>query len=261
MKKLLYTLCLIFPLCFNASAEVYVLEGVYQGKDIYVQNPFSSEGVGFCIFEVTVNGEVTSDEINSSAFAVDLAMYEFDLGDEVIITIRSKSDCEPKIINPDDISPKSSCEIKDVKLNDQNQLTWTSSGENGKLPFIVEQFKWNKWVQVGSVLGKGADQNEYALDVKLPSGSNRIRIKQKDYSGERVASELEVEVSKPEVYLLTDKMKNFIDFTDKTHFELFNEYGVLVLSGYKSSVDISHLEKGNYYLNFEKTFGEELRKK
>lgn len=261
MKKLLYTILLTSLSWFTAKAEVYVLEGVYQGKDVYVQNPFSSEGVGFCIFEVTVNGEITSDEINSSAFAVDLAMYEFKLGDEVIITIKSKSDCEPNVINPDAISPKSSCKVTDVKLNGQKELIWKTTGENGKLPFIVEQFKWNKWVQVGSVLGKGEGEGAYSLDVNLPAGSNKLRIKQKDNSGDRIAHEMVVEVSKAQVKLISEKIKETIEFTGQTHFELFNEYGVLVKSGYDSAIITTDLEKGNYYLNYEKTLGTVLRKK
>jgi len=261
MMKFIHTLVLASLCFFSLNAEVYVLEGVYQGKDVYVQNPFSSEGVGFCIYEVTVNGEITSDEINSSAFAVDLAMYEFNLGDEVIITIKSKSDCEPNVINPDAISPTSSCEVTRAELKSDKTLSWSTSGENGKLPFIVEQFKWNKWVQIGSLLGKGNETNNYNLEVHLPAGSNKLRIKQKDYSGDRTTSELIVEVSKPTVELLSEKIKEEILFTGKTHYELFNEYGVLVRSGLAAEIDTSDLEKGYYYLNYEKTFGTVLRKK
>ncbi|MFK7755761.1 MAG: hypothetical protein AB8B53_02390 [Flavobacteriales bacterium] len=261
MRKFICTFILASTSWFSLSAEVYVLEGVYQGKDVYVQNPFSSEGVGFCIFEVTVNGEITSDEINSSAFAVDLAMYEFNMGDEVIITIKSKSDCEPNVINPDAISPKSSCQVSSAALDANNTLTWNTTDENGKLPFIVEQFKWNKWVQVGSVLGKGSDFNSYQLKLHLPAGRNKLRIKQKDYSGDRIASELTVEISIPEVELISDKIKESISFTGKTHYELFNEYGVLVKSGLSAEIDTSDLEKGYYYLNYEKTLGTVLRKK
>ena len=61
-----------------ASAEELVVKGTYQGENIYVKNPFAPSGVGFCAYEVTVNGTITTDEINSSAFEIDLSIYETD---------------------------------------------------------------------------------------------------------------------------------------------------------------------------------------
>jgi hypothetical protein len=41
------------------AAEMH-LTGTYQGKNLYVQNP-SASGDGFCVHEVHVNGEVTTE--------------------------------------------------------------------------------------------------------------------------------------------------------------------------------------------------------
>ena len=70
-----FALALVFGLfTFSAlQAGTIVLEGKYQQKNLYVINGIAPEGVGFCVFEVTVNGDVTSDEINSSAFEIDLS--------------------------------------------------------------------------------------------------------------------------------------------------------------------------------------------
>ena len=59
MKK--FILYLLF--CFtgvnfvSAQGGVIILEGNYQGKNLYIQNPFGSGGVGFCVTEVKVNGK------------------------------------------------------------------------------------------------------------------------------------------------------------------------------------------------------------
>jgi len=261
MKKLIAILVLCHAALLGLC-NVYVLEGVYQGEDIYVQNPFSDEGVGFCIFEVQVNGLVTSDEVNSSAFAVDLSMYEFQLGAEVIITIRSKANCEPKIINPSAISPSSTAKITEITLQPNAELTWKTEGENGKLPFIIEHFKWNKWVQIGSILGEGTSASStYSVKVNLPNGNNKLRIKQKDYNGEHLTDVVEITVNKPEVELLSKKVSNTINFSGITHFELFDGYGDLVKSGYAESCNVINLPKGLYYLNYEKSLGIEIKKK
>jgi len=262
MKQILRLIILLQIVAFQANAEVYILEGVYQGKDLYVMNPFSNEGVGFCVYEVLVNGQVTSDEINSSAFAVDLTQFDLNPGDDLIVTIRSKSSCDPKIINPEAISPTSTCRFSDISLNNNGELHWVTEGENGRLPFIIEHFKWNKWVEIGSVEGKGkADKNGYFLKIKLPDGENKIRIKQKDYQGIKLSEEVTINVSKPASKLVTEKVSNSVDFTANTHYELYSSYGVLLKTGYASKIDITSLEKGRYYLNYEKSFGIELKKK
>ena len=67
MIRSLFATCIAAFLAFNSMAGVIVLTGSYQGKNLYVQNPFAGSGIGFCVFEVTVNGEISTDEINSSA--------------------------------------------------------------------------------------------------------------------------------------------------------------------------------------------------
>ena len=83
-----------------AHAATIVLEGNYQGKNIFVQNPFSEAGVGFCVYQVMVNNKVSTDEINSSAFEIDLGVYNFKVGDKVTIKIMHREGCTPKVLNP-----------------------------------------------------------------------------------------------------------------------------------------------------------------
>ena len=37
------------------SAEI-TIRGIYQGENIFVNNPIAPSGVGFCVYEVDVNG-------------------------------------------------------------------------------------------------------------------------------------------------------------------------------------------------------------
>ena len=107
------TLLLVFVLCKTVSlAGNIVLEGNYQGKNLYIKNPYAGTGVGFCVFEVTVNGSVTTDEWNSSAFEIDLSIHDLDLGDQVVVVIKHKDDCPtPKVLNPEVLNPKSTFKI------------------------------------------------------------------------------------------------------------------------------------------------------
>ena len=260
IQKFFFVLLLV-GMVFTAKADVTVLSGVYQGKDLYVKNPFSADGVGFCVFEVLVNGEVTSDEVNSSAFAIDLAVFGLKKGDAVEVVIRSKEGCSPYVINEDAISPSSTYEVVSSKL-ESTQLMWSTKGETGSLPFIIEQFKWNKWVDVGAVDGSGDPENgNYSVEVPVHSGKNIFRLKQIDSNGINYSDPIEVEVSLPSVELLESKVYEEIRFSSSTPFELYDEYGTLVAEGAADRLNVTEFASGRYFLNFADQFGQVVIKK
>ena len=246
----------------SGFAEVTVLKGVYQEQDLYVKNPFSDDGVGFCVFEVIVNGDVTTDEVNSSAFAIDLSILGLRKGDPIEVVIRSKEGCAPTVINPDAIAPPSTFELVDFSL-EQGQLKWSTTGETGSLPFIVEQYKWNKWVEVGALDGAGQPEaQEYAVAVPVHNGTNIFRIKQIDSSGIHFSENMEFDnVSTAEVSLMEDKVFEEIRFTMVTPFELYDEYGELIAEDESDHLDVKDLPSGRYYLNYADQFGKVIIKK
>ena len=65
MKKIILSAFMILAGVAYTQAGVIVIEGNYQGKNLYIQNPYAGSNVGFCTFEVTVNDETTTDEINT----------------------------------------------------------------------------------------------------------------------------------------------------------------------------------------------------
>ena len=121
-----------------ASAEELVVKGTYQGENIYVKNPFAPSGVGFCAYEVTGNGTITTDEINSSAFEIDLSIYDLKLGDDVNIVIRYKDDCTPMVLNANALQVQKPAKIESVKATD-GVLPFSPQGETGPLPFVIAQ--------------------------------------------------------------------------------------------------------------------------
>ena len=252
MKQVLVILLFLFAgLTVSASGEI-VLKGIYQGKNIYVMNPFASSGVGFCVYEVTVNGQLTTDEINSSAFEIDLTIFQFSKGDKLIIIIKHKDGCLPKVINPEVLKPQSTYVASLMKVDRDENLTWTTKGESGSLKFIIEQFRWNKWIKVGSVKGKGTvGTNNYSVKVNPHSGNNRFRIKQVDYTRKsRYSKEVRFRSMLPPVTYQPLKPSTEIVFSRETMFEIYDYYGNLVNKGVTARIDISSLKKGDYFLNY-----------
>lgn len=235
-----------------ASGDI-VLNGIFQGKNLYVMNPFASSGIGFCVYEVSVNGKITTDEINSSAFEIDLSVFQFKIGDKITVEIKHKENCSPKVLNAEVLKPKSSFTIASMNIDNDKTFKWTTKGEAGSLPFVVEQYRWNKWIKVGTVEGKGTSGiNSYAIDIHPHSGNNKFRVKQIDFSKKpHYSEELTYKAKVPPVSFSPKKVENEITFTMPTLYEIYDYYGNIVKKGFGAKIDCSGLKKGDYFLNFD----------
>jgi hypothetical protein len=266
MKKLLFAIFSLISIA-GFSTGVIVLEGNYQGKNLYVQNPFAGSGVGFCVQEVRVNGNVTTDEYASSAFEIDFRNLQLKLGDKVEVKITHKDDCKPKVLNPEVLKPKSTFEVVSMMVDKDLTFKWTTKGETGKLTYTIEQFRWNKWVKVGEVEGVGTpSENPYSFKIVPHSGKNQYRVKQVDYTGQpKLSKTVDYMSTTPEISFAPAKVSKEITFTagstpTETMFEIYDQFGNIVKRGFASVVDASNLPKGAYYLNYDNKMGEFIKK-
>lgn len=92
---------ILISLCtFEANAQELVVEGAYQGKNLYIQNPWVNDST-FCIIEVTVNGVVLADSTASSAFEIKLDTMGLEFNEHVVIIFKHHPECKPRILNPE----------------------------------------------------------------------------------------------------------------------------------------------------------------
>jgi hypothetical protein len=259
MKKIINLLPILIA-CFIHFTSIANLsiEGNYQGKSLYIQNPENSDGFGYCVTKVTVNGKILPSGIAQSAFEIDFSIFKIAIGEIVFIVVEHSDDCKPKIINPEVLLPQSTFFTTDIAVTTNGVLTWKTTNEHGKLPFIIEQFRWNKWVQIGEVQGKGTPEtNSYEFQTMPHSGENTIRVVQMDNSGEKRASKIvKFQSTIAVVEKNPVKVKNTINFTANgvavaTKYEIYDAYGNIVKKGVGNSVPCANLSKGAYYLNFD----------
>lgn len=238
-----------------AKSEIR-LSGIYKGENLYVENPYSVSGVGFCVSEVLVNGNTTTDEINSSFFEIDLSVFNFKYGDFVDIIIKHRDGCRPRILNKEVISPESTFEIKYIVANKYAYISWATINEHGSLPFIIEQYRWNKWIRVGSVRGKGTGRlNKYTFDINYHSGKNKFRIKQIGSNKKaRYSQNVVYNNNIPELTFIPGNgsiVSNIIYFSSETRYEIYDYYGKLIKTGNAQEVKVDKLKKGTYFLNYD----------
>jgi hypothetical protein len=253
MKKLPF-LTFLFLLCFSSSfAGIIVVEGKYQDKNLYIQNGYAGNGVGFCTYEVTINGKTSTDEVNSSAFEIDFPAFSIRPGTPVIVEIRHKDDCSPKVLNPEALKPKATFEVINIDIDRNGILNWSTKKEMGSLPFIVEQYRWNKWIPIGEIKGGGSmENNSYSFQTTSHSGENKFRVKQIGYGDVSKASSNVVYMSalSQPTYTMTKSGKE-IEFSSETNYEVFDAYGNVIKRGFGNKLDIANLEKGSYYLCYD----------
>ena len=263
MKNIFFALLTLINVYALQAAEITV-EGNFMGKNIFVTNPYaSSNNVGFCVEQVTVNGKVTTDEIQQSSFEIDLISLQLVVGQKVVIKIKHREGCKPKIVNPEDLKPRATFEIVPgtMKVTKEGLFMWTAKGETGKLDYTVEQYRWNKWVSVGKVEGRGtADQHNYSIKYDAFSGENKIRVRQYDVTGGKVSEAIKYRSMSAPVTFTQGKNQN-ITFSSDTKWEVYDLYGNIALQGKNSEIDVSDLKKGTYYVNYDNKTGDKFTKK
>ena len=258
LKRILAVSLLCIGFSFFSYAD-FSVEGHYQGKMIYVQSPLDDDGFGVCINRVSVNGDVIPVDTYSNAFKIDLSEFNYQIGDAVFLLFEHDEECHPKLINPEALRPKSTFVLQDISCTPEGVLTWSTTEENGKLNYLVEQYKWNKWVVIGEVTGEGtADLHTYSFNVLPHSGENTIRLAQIDNTTKkRVTQEIKfksTEMKEPQ--LVNNAAEKTLEFVAegqsvKTKFEIFDTYGNIVKKGYDSGVDYANMKPGVYYINYD----------
>jgi hypothetical protein len=149
-----------------------------------------------------------------------------------------------------------------MNIDPAGGMTWTTENESATLTFVIEQFKWNKWIKIGELKGQGKPETyTYSFPAKLHSGLNTFRIYQMDYKGQHTSDEYKVESAIPEVKIKNLKISDRIEFSAETNFEVISEFGSMVTTGRGQYIDASKYSKGKYYVNFDNKVGSIVEKK
>jgi hypothetical protein len=253
MKKVSVSLFFLLISCMVSFAGSIFVEGKYQNKNLYVQNGFAGSGVGFCTYEVLINGQVTTDEINSSAFEIDFSQFAIKPGAEVRVEIKHKDDCTPKVLNPEALKPKATFEPISINVNDLGTITWSVKSEQGALPFIIEQYRWNKWINVGEIMGEGTpEKHDYKFQVSPHSGINRFRVKQIGFAGTvKYTKEITLNSSSAALTYAFGKDSKQIILSGNSMYEIYDSFGNIIKKGFGKDIDVGSFNKGLYYLCFD----------
>lgn len=226
--------------------------GLYQGFNPIVANETSPDGVGFCCYEVRVNGKITADPVNSHAFEVDLSAMGLTLGKGVTVRLMHRPGCAPRMLNPDVLLPSPGFELTSFEAKENGEVLWTTSMEKGRMPFILQQFKWGKWVDVLRVDGQGGpEEKTYSVRVDPVAGINQLRLSHVGADGQRITKgEVSFHSDSPALEWNHDRDGQKIQFSKKTQFEIVDTFGNVVMRGHGDEAILRYLARGEYFVNF-----------
>jgi hypothetical protein len=259
MKQVLVTLVFFFAVFQSFTQEKLLsLDGTFQDKNLVVYNPPQSDGFGFCVTKVLVNGEILPAAIQSAHFEINFQLFQLKKGENVFVVLEHAAGCEPRFMNPEILLPKSTFKCTSISADKTGVIKWITAEEAGSLDFIIEQYRWNRWVDVGQVKGKGTKQsNSYYFQITPHSGKNQIRVSQIDNTGEKRSSQsVFFNSGLSSLKMSPAKVRDNLYFkvggkAAKTKFEVYDAYGNLLKVGFSTMVDCRNLVSGVYFINFD----------
>ena len=228
-----------------------VLFGEYQGKDVFVQNPYHRVASTFCTTAVYVNDRLVLDGPKVSAFKIDLSYLK--VKDLVVIRIEHLEGCRPTIINPQVLQPVEDFKFLSTEV-DNNSIRWITAGEREEGAFEIE--KWHEgdqWQVIHKINAKrGLRDNLYAVPAQHTRGENQYRVK---YEGKSGYLEYSLEV----YYTHTDSLITFqpqivttrITLSDSTGYQVVDFLGRVIKKGQGREIMLAELKPGEYYLEIQ----------
>lgn len=254
-----YTLTVLCVSVFSVSnAQVESayetnLAGVFQGKTLFIQNPYNRESNSFCVDKVYINDQPVDINYQLSALKIDFSGYQ--LFSPVQISVHhADSLCRPVIINPEAVLFHTIFRFSSVVLSD-SALAWTTKGEKGIGQFLVEKLENGIWIQQSEEAASGIYEGAYYEYVPLLSeGGNKFRIKYVFPSGGRAkylySWEVEYDHYPEPITFRPKSTKSKLILSESTHYEVYDGNQKMVLSGTGNEVDVRSLRKGEYVIYF-----------
>ena len=262
MKFRIISILLVFFSAFysNGQGGNISLNGVYKGKNLYVQNPFTGNMQDFCTKDVFINGEKKMANIQSSAYEIDLSFLK--MGDPVMVKITHSTDCKPKVLNPQVIrNDQNNFHFLSFNVAD-NKITWSTKGESGGSKHFVQQFTRGQWINIKEVKAKGLPtKSEYTASITHHNGLNKYRVKYLDVHGKVIYSHIgEFNSSEEDITFYPSRVSSSITLSRATDYEVMDSFGNVVKKGKGAKIDCVDLKSGVYYLNMHNQTEKFLKK-
>jgi hypothetical protein len=172
-KLYLFIVAVLFS--YSSQAAIFVISGIYQGKNVFIQNPaLNDDGVTFCTNDVYVNDVKVMSNITTGAYEIDLSAIR--ISSQLTIKITHKDGCKPRVLNPQVIRPSSMFHYNSFQV-DKEHFIWSTRGEKPRGKYVLEYYANDKWNLLKEMPNKGSIiLNNYDTDGVM-LGLHKYRLK------------------------------------------------------------------------------------
>ena len=254
MKSVLLSFGVIYIILLSgivSHAQTIELNGVYRGKNLFIQNPYLVNKKSYCIQSISVNGAKVANTLNSSAVQVDLQSLSLDAPVKIIIT--HLDDCAPKILNGAVLEQNVGFNFIQYTV-DNSSISWITIGENpGKGEFTIDKMKIDGWEPIKKVPAKGdLDNNQYSLAVAHYSGENIFRIRYVIENQDFISEEFSFySAQDPVSYFPVDEVYDLLSLSRITDYKIKSLEGIVMMAGVAQDINVEGLPYGEYFLIIE----------
>lgn len=254
-KTLLSSFFLLLQSLFyleTALAQKMIVEGTFNGQELYFIQGFRADSSGWCIQQFLVNGIEIPDHVwSSSAFKVDLDSL-VSLGDSLIIQIEHGSECSPRLL-PYENNSRNRAQFDSIYITEQGRLFWTvNHQEKGRRNnFFVQRWQCGSWVHLQDIPAQNKGlSTSYSVSVPLASGHNFYRVvEHAQYPRDR--NFIETSFVRNTQRITTTVSNDSLRFSQVVEYRLWNlKTGQLLRKGSNEEIVFKGIRKGNYLLYY-----------
>jgi hypothetical protein len=170
-------------------------------------------------------------------------------------------------ITEDTTVPVEISSFKVIKSGSNVQITWTTATETNNDYYIVEHSNGNKFIPLTKVKASGFSDSYEFMHMDVNYGVHYYKIKQVDYDGRSsVTKEIRIKLEQPDIKIYPNPISDFLEINipDDVHvkrIKILNSIGSIMIESLDTSIDMSHLTKGMYFVQFELVSGKKISKK
>lgn len=243
-----------------AQTDSIVLTGKYYETNLYIYNPSVADS--FSIYMVVINGDTITEDLNTNAIEVDFESFNLDIESEVMIAVYFDSLFPPFFVNPEVLYSPTKFKFSKPRFR-KDLLSWRTYGDVSEYSIEVYQYRWNSWRLIAEVDPLDTVENStYSIEINPHSGENIYRLKTINLQDEVVYSK-ELRFRPPwveEVLIKEYKVTNELEFSKETDYEIYDTDGKKLMEGRDRYVNISVLNSGEYWVNYDNS-SEKIKKK
>ena len=230
------------------------LAGVYQGKTLFVQNPYDPQSGSYCILKIFINNDPVRLNYNISAIKLDFDGYDHYTPVNIRVHHRDTV-CKPVIVNPEAVLFHTIFRFSEMTLTD-SILTWITKGERGMGVFEIEKLEDGLWKRKGTMVAKGIFEGAgYSFLPVMEEGHNKFRVRYNFPEGSRrsylYSFEMDFDHYPDPVKFKLGSLKTKIFLSRVSSYEIYNAGRELTLQGRGKEIDVTNLGRGQYVIYFD----------